>query len=71
MGTYCYGIVVFDVEIVIVVEKESVVFAVALVSHARLQLARAGGVLPCNEARVMDERPRGMGSVSRMLSICL
>ena len=39
MLTYCYGIVVFDVKIVIVVEEESIIFAVALVGHARLRSA--------------------------------
>jgi hypothetical protein len=31
--TYCYRVVVFDVKVVIVVEEESVVLAVAFVGH--------------------------------------
>ena len=36
-GTYCYGVVVLDVEVVIVVEIESIVVAVVLVGHAYQQ----------------------------------
>jgi hypothetical protein len=32
-GTYCYCVVVFDIEIIVVVEEESVILAVALVGH--------------------------------------
>lgn len=32
--TYCYGVVVFDVEVVVVVEVESVIIAVIFVGHA-------------------------------------
>ena len=34
MEAYCYGVVVLDIEVVIVVEIESVVVAVVLVGHA-------------------------------------
>lgn len=33
-GTYCYGVVVLDVEVVIVVEIESVIVTIVLVGHA-------------------------------------
>jgi hypothetical protein len=39
MGTYCYGVVVLNIEVVIVVEIESVVVAIILVGHAHWQLA--------------------------------
>jgi hypothetical protein len=38
-GTYCYGIVILDVEIVIFIKEESVILAIALVGHTRLQSA--------------------------------
>jgi hypothetical protein len=37
--TYCYGVVILDVEVVVVVEVESVIVAVIFVGHVRLLVA--------------------------------
>lgn len=42
--TYCYGIIVLNIKVVVIVEEEGIVVAVVLVGHARQRLARSAGV---------------------------